>query len=255
MNEYGALGTYYDLLLEDDAAARADYMLALFSHFGNGALHTLLDLGCGSGRMTAEFARRGLEVVGVDRSEEMLALAAGRCSVFGPEVLLLCQDMCELDLNDTVEGAVCVFDGMNHLCKTAEIRQVLSRLRLFIAPGGLFVFDVNTPYKHREILADRDFILERDGVLCLWRNVRFPRTEEIEMQLDFLTEQKDGSYRRESDFVRERAYALSTWKRLLDEAGFAVRAVYGDRTEEPPGETEQRAVIVAQNLRPAEEYG
>lgn len=254
MNEYGALGRFYDRLLTDDTAQRAEYLLALLQRFCPEKPRTLLDLACGSGRVTRELALRGLDMVGVDLSEEMLMLARERCAGIAPEVLLLCQDMREVDLNDTVDAAVCVLDGMSHLCRTEDIAAVLQRLRLFVAPGGCFVFDVNTPYKHREVLGDRDFVWEEPGLLCLWRNTYRPKTGEVLMQLDFLEELEDGTYLRQSDEVRERAYALSTWKKLLAENGWECAAVYGDGTFEPPAEDEQRWVIVAKNTRPANEY-
>lgn len=254
MSGYHTLAQFYDrLLTDDDTAARAEYLLSLFSRFGARPA-TLLDLACGSGRLTREFACQGIDMVGVDNSAEMLSEAAERCRGISPEVLLLCQDMRALDLNDTVDGAVCVFDGLNHLRNTEAIAETLRRLRLFVVSGGCFIFDVNTPYKHREILGDRDFVWEDEDLLCLWRNRYCAKTNEVVMELDFLEEQPDGRYARQSDTVCERAYTLPTWKRLLKENGWECLAVYGDRTTTPPTAEEQRWVIVARNTRPQEEY-
>lgn len=249
MNDYVALAAMYDRLMATDYEARADYLVSLFCVHGD-RVRTLLDLACGSGSLTAALIERGLDVIGIDLSEDMLGIAREKC----PEALLLCQDMRELDLYDVVDGAVCTLDSFNHLLATADIAAVLDRLRLFIAPGGLLVFDVNTPYKHRHILGNNAFVLEDDGILCAWQNTLDERTCTVTMDLDFFEETGGGMYVRTSDTVRERAYTLSTWRKLLSAAGFALVAVYDDMTTDAPHETSERLVIVAKNTRPAEEF-
>ena len=254
MSGYGALGEYYDRLMgaDVDYAARADFLLGLFSRFGDTPA-TLLDLACGSGKLTRELALRGMDMVGTDGSAEMLMAAQDEIADLNADVLLLRQDMRELDLNDTVDGAVCTQDSLSHLLTTDDLAAVFARLRLFIAPGGLFIFDVNTPYKHRELLGNRDFVLEEDGLLCVWRNHLQERSCTVTMELDFFEEQADGAYCRTSDVVRERAYSLKTWERLLNEAGFGLLAVLDESGEDPAADAD-RWVIVARNMRPAEDY-
>ncbi len=164
-------------------------------------------------------------------------------------LILAAAGMRRLDLYDTVDGAVCVMDSLNHLTRTAELDAVFARLSLFIAPGGLFVFDVNTPYKHREVLGDSDYILEEDGLLCLWRNRLTPRTCTVEIWLDMLEEGPDGRYRRETEIIRERAYSLNMWHKVAKRAGFEPLAVYADMTEEKPAADCQRWVLVVRNSR------
>ena len=249
MNGYRALAECYDRLMDTDYDERAAYLLSLFQKHGVPP-RTLLDLACGSGSLTAALCERGLEMVGVDLSQDMLALAAEKC----PDSLLLCQDMRELDLYDVVDGAVCTLDSLNHLLKTADLSAVFARLRLFIAPQGLLIFDVNTPYKHRHTLGNNTFVLEDDEVLCVWQNAVNEKACTVDMALDFFWECDDGRYERTSDTVRERAYTLKTWYKLLEDAGFTPLAVYEDLTEDAPQEDCDRWVIVAQNTRPAEEY-
>ncbi len=254
MNEYRALGAFYDRLMpQTDNLVRADYLLALFARFGENP-RSILDLACGTGEMTVTLAEQGFDMTGVDGSEEMLAEAAGKATGFTDEILLLCQDMRELDLRDTVEGAICLQDSLNHLLKTADLQAVFDRLRLFVAPGGLVLFDVNTPYKHRNVLGNRDFVLEADGLVCNWQNLYSEKTGTVDMQLDFFEEQPDGSYQRYSDFVRERAYSLKTWEAVLEKASFELCAVFADGTFDPPAENCERWMLVARNCRPANEF-
>lgn len=245
MSGYRDFSAFYDLLMQDvDYAARAEYLLSLFEKFDSRP-DSVLDIACGSGSLCVELVRRGVDVVGVDASADMLAKAVEKL----PQALWLRQDMRELDLYGTVSGAVCVLDSLNHLCRTADVAQVFRRARLFVEPGGLLIFDVNTPYKHREVLADRSFVIEEDNVVCTWRNRYLPRSGEVEMLLDFFVEQADGRYERYMDTVRERAYSERTLRRLLTETGWKTLAVYEDLTELPPEQDSQRTVWVVRSTR------
>ena len=247
MSGYGALAAFYDRLMADSGyPERAAYLLQLMERHGRPHPQTLLDLACGSGNLTTALAALGIEMIGVDASDDMLAEAQAKNDVAGPPILYLQQDMRQLDLYGTVNGAVCAMDSFNHLCRTADLAAVFHRLGLFIEPGGLLVFDVNTPYKHRHVLGDNAFVFEEDDFFCVWRNRLLSRTCEVDMQLDFFVENGEG-YDRLTDHIRERAYSLITLKRLLNEAGFALLAVYGDMTLDPPSEQEERVVLVARN--------
>ena len=247
MNGYGAFAAFYDALTDDvDYAAWADYLLAAFSRHG-GAAHTVLDLCCGSGSLSLELADRGCEVIGVDGSADMLAVAREKTAAEGRDILFLCQDVRALDLYGTVDGAVCMLDSLSHILHTEDLREIFRRLGLFIAPDGLLIFDVNTPYKHAHVLGDNAFVYEREEFVCAWRNRYLPATHEVEMALDFFLEEEDGTYTRYTDVVRERAYSLQTWKNLLTEAGFDLLGVYGERRFTAPAEDAQRWVLVAKN--------
>jgi hypothetical protein len=140
-----------------------------------------------------------------------------------------------------------MLDSLSHILHTDDLREIFRRLGLFIAPDGLLVFDVNTPYKHAHVLGDNHFVFERDEFVCAWRNRYIPATHEVEMALDFFLEEEDGTYSRYTDTVRERAYSLQTWKNLLTEAGFDLLAVYDERRFTAPEEDAQRWVLVAKN--------
>ena len=111
-------------------------------------------------------------MVGVDRSEEMLAEAkcAAEKTPHGEEVLWLEQDMTSFDLFGTVDATVCSLDCINHLTKKQDLASCLALVHNFLVPDGLFLFDVNTPYKFENIYSDRAYLLEDDGVLCAWQN-------------------------------------------------------------------------------------
>ena len=131
MSGYREFSEFYDLLMQDvDYVARAEYILSLFEKHGQRP-QSVLDIACGSGSLCAELIRRGIDTVGVDASDSMLAKASAKL----PEALWLCQDMRDMDLYGTVDGAVCILDSLNHLCRTADVARVFRRARLFVEPG------------------------------------------------------------------------------------------------------------------------
>ena len=246
MRGYAAFAAFYDRLMKEiDYAALADYLLRLFELYSpEKKPETLLDLACGSGSLTIELAVRGIDMIGVDGSADMLMKATEKADKEGMPLMLLCQDMRKLDLYGTVNGAVCVLDSLNHLCRTSELFEVFKRLFLFIEPGGLLIFDVNTIYKHRYVLGNNSFVFEEKDFLCIWRNRLIGSTAEVDIQLDFFVEQ-DGCYTRLTDNLRERAYAARTLNHLLSDAGFEVLAVYDDMSIKPVKRDSERMVYVA----------
>ena len=249
MSGYRSFATFYDILMQDvDYAARADYLLQLFARHG-GAAQSLLDVACGTGRLSVQLAQRGVDVIGIDGSEDMLSLARQNA----PGQMFVCQDMQALDLYGTAQGAVCVLDSVNHLCQTAQLEAFFRRLRLFVEPGGLFIFDVNTPYKHRCVLGDNAFVFDLPELTCVWQNHLLSRGDVVDMRLDFFVEQPDGRYERYCDAVRERAYSDKTMQKLLRDCGWQVLAVYDDMSFDAPAAESERVVYVVRNTRTREE--
>jgi len=246
MSGYQAFAAFYDQLTRNvDYSKRADYIMSLFErHNSESKLEVLLDLACGTGSMSIELATRGFEIIGVDGSEEMLSIASDKAFNTGLPLMLIRQDMCNLDLFGTVDGAVCVLDSLNHLCNTSQLAEVFKRLFLFIKPGGLFIFDVNTIYKHHSVLGNNSFVFEEKDFICIWRNKLIKHTSEVDMLLDFFVNTGDN-YIRFTDSLRERAYSLRTISRLLTNSGFETLAIYDDLTYNSVKNDSERAVFVA----------
>ncbi|HOB36741.1 MAG TPA: class I SAM-dependent methyltransferase [Candidatus Avimonas sp.] len=249
MSGYQAFAAFYDRLTRDvNYPKRAEYILSVFKrHHSKGKLKVLLDLACGTGSIAVELAARGFEIIGVDSSVEMLSIASAKASDAGLPLMLVCQDMRGLDLYGTVDGAVCLLDSLNHLCSTRELAEVFKRLFLFVKPGGLLVFDVNTKHKHHNVLGDNSFVFEEEDFVCIWRNRLNKRTCEVDMQLDFFVKTGD-CYIRLTDRLCERAYSLDTIRRLLSVAGFETLVVYDDLSFDPVRDDSERAVFVARRI-------
>jgi hypothetical protein len=146
----------------------------------------------------------------------------------------------------TIDAAVCGADSLNHILDEAELRETFRKVSLFSNPGACFVFDVNTPYKHREILGNNSFVYEDEGALCVWRNSCDPGDDTVDITLDFFEhEDEHGLYRRSTSEFSERAWPLEDLRSMLEESGFAVEAVFDEDSFSPLRPESQRAVFVA----------
>lgn len=255
MAGYDRFSSVYDSLTENVGyAQRADYLFMLLSEAGCGQ-GTVLDLACGTATLSTLLCEKGFEVVAVDASPGMLSVAREKCAPYGESILLLCQDMTEIDLFGTVDCAVCSLDSINHLLQQEDVLACFERVSLFMNRGGVFVFDVNTPYKHSCVLGDNTFIYEDDGVFCAWQNAFYEEDCSVEITLDFFSEQEDGSYLREQECFCERAYSDELLTALLEQAGFAVEARYGEMTKNAPSAQEQRVYYVCRKVTPTGQGG
>ena len=241
---YDDFSHYYDLLTDNvEYKKRADYFCRLLSMCGiNEGI--LLDLGCGTGNMSFEMAEKGFDVIGVDSSIGMLNVAQQKMFESGRHILLLNQKMQEIDLYGTIDSAVCVLDGINHLDGALDVKKTFEKVSLFMNKGGAFAFDVNTIHKHKNILGDNAFVFEPDGVFCAWQNNYNPEDNSVEISLDFF-EEEDGVYYRASENFTEKAYDLNDIKLWLEESEFEVVGIFDDMTTEDVKSDSERAVFLA----------
>ena len=249
MASYGDFAYYYDMLTENvDYDKRCEYICGLLAE--NGVSEgILLDLACGTGTMSLMFAEKGYDVVGVDGSEEMLTQAQEKKMESGADIIFLCQKMEELDLFGTINTAVSTLDSINHVTNEDTVKEIFRRVSLFMEDKGIFVFDVNTPYKHREVLGDNTFIYDLDEVYCIWQN----STDEnlvttISLDLFEKDEEDEETYYRYSEEFSEKAYDLDDIRAWLQDCKFEVVAVYEEMTKEAVKADTQRAVFVARKI-------
>ena len=248
MAGYGDFAYYYDMLTENvDYKSRCEYICNLLAENGVGK-GILLDLACGTGTMSMLLSDKGYDVIGVDASEDMLSVAQEKKMESGKDIMFLCQRMEELDLFGTINAAVCTLDSINHITDEETVKKVFSKVSLFMEDKGLFIFDVNTPYKHREVLGNNTFIYDMDDVYCVWQNSTDKNTLLTEVSLDIFekdTEEEDDVYYRYSEEFSERGYELSEIREWLQKNKFEVLGVYEEMTTDGVRENTQRAVFVA----------
>ena len=241
---YDSFSRFYDLLTDNvEYEKRADYFCRLLSLCGiNGGI--LLDLACGTGSISVEMAKKGFDVIGVDSSIGKLNAARQKTYESGEQILLLNQSMDDIDLFGTVDCAVCVLDSINHLDGAQQVKRTFEKVSLFMNPGGAFAFDVNTLYKHKNVLADNTFVYDLDELYCVWQNSFNEADGSVDISLDFF-EEDDGAYYRSYESFTERAYDLADIAKWLEDAGFEVIGIFDDMTTEKAHPETERAVFLA----------
>lgn len=242
MTAYETLARRYDALTYDVAyEKRADFIEWLFQR-SRIPVKQVLDLACGTGTMTWLLTGRGYEMIAVDGSAEMLMEAMSKMgSVEGITPLFLQQKMQKLDLYGTVDAAICCLDSINYLTDPKDVQHTFERLKLFIAPGGVLVFDINTVEK-LSALDGQVFLDETDDTYCVWRTEYHRGLCTYYMDIF----QRSGKHwQRSEEIHRERAYTTGELTQWLEAAGFTDVRLHGDMVRRKPRENEQRIYVSA----------
>ncbi|NLK39783.1 MAG: class I SAM-dependent methyltransferase [Clostridiales bacterium] len=247
---YAVLAEIYDILnAEIDYDLWADYIEACFNRYQKRKIELVLDLACGTGKMSTALATRGYDMIGIDISENMLSYARQRAEEEGIDnLLLLCQDMRNFELYGTVDAVVCCLDGINHLTENGDLAQCLASIHNYLVPGGLFVFDVNSPYKFEKIYADNAYIFEGDNFYCGWQNYYNPKSRLCDFYISVFTPDNKGGYTRADAHQRERMYTERALKTSLTKAGFELLCLSGGYDFSPPAEVCERFYITARRI-------
>ncbi len=243
---YDLLAPFYDAINSDiDYKSWADFIEKIIDREYRGDPELILDLGCGTGKMTLELARRGCDMTGIDLSPEMLNVAKERAEREGLDVLWICQDMTEFELYGTVDIALCCLDGINHLTAPSAMKKTFSLVHNYLSPDGLFIFDVNGKYKFENIYSDRAYVMEEDGAVCIWQNAYNEKSKICDFYITLFREEEDGSYTRYDECERERMYTCRSLKSALISAGFEPLGAYSDFDFSPATDASERIYIVA----------
>ena len=249
---YESIARVYDRLnAEIDYGAWADFIEKCFDRFLEQKPGLVLDLACGTGRMTRELSARGYDMIGVDGSADMLS-----CAMSEPRegILYLLQDMRSFELYGTVGAVVCCLDSINYLLEDKDLSDTLACVHNYLDPDGLFIFDVNSPYKFENVYSDNAYILEDEvedeegntrAVFCGWQNQYDRDSGVCDFYLTLFEEDEDGSYIRSDEHQRERCYTLEQLKGALDRAGMELVGVYGDFELNEPTATQERWYIAS----------
>ncbi|MBE6917032.1 MAG: class I SAM-dependent methyltransferase [Ruminococcaceae bacterium] len=243
MDAYKALAASYDRLTNDvDYQAVVDFYMQILQREGLKP-RTAVDLACGTGSVGILLAKRGLQVTCVDLSEDMLTVASEKAqSLFNPPVFV-CQPLQALRLPRGVDLAVCALDSLDYITDPADCAEAIRRVYKVLNPGGVFIFDVNTPEKLRA-MDGQVFLDEDDDVYCVWRGEFDEQTNICSYGMDLFQRVGNG-WQRSFEEHCEYAYTQEQLLQYLCEAGFSHIEVYGDRRFEAPAEGEQRIYFKA----------
>ena len=167
---YRRFADVYDQLVQDIPYKKwADYLQSAFLKF-NQKPELILELACGTGNMTIELSKRGFQMIGLDISVDMLSKAYEKALESNQDILFINQDMRNFELHGTVDAVICLLDSLNYMDSIDEVKQVFELVSRYLNPGGLFIFDLNSPYKISKILGNETFYDLSEDIAWVWTN-------------------------------------------------------------------------------------
>ena len=248
MSSYESFARVYDLFMDNIPYEEwCEYLTGLLKDQGIEE-GLVLELGCGTGNMTRLLAQNGYDMIGVDNSMDMLEIAMEKREEGKEDILYLLQDMREFELYGTVRAVVSVCDSMNYITGEEDLLEVFRLVNNYLDPGGIFIFDLNTEYKYKEILGETTIAEDREDASFIWENYYDSEEQinEYDLALFIPLEIEDEVlYRKYEETHYQRAYSLETIKRLLSEAGMEYLAAYDAFTREPVKKHSERIYILA----------
>ena len=224
--QFEVLSDYYDRFNGADYNAYSEYIEKAMSVYGMTDGKLILDLACGTGKLTSELSRRGYDMIGADISVEMLMRAKENAMADGLDILYLCQDMRDFELYGTVDAVVCALDGVNYLQKREDVLKCFKLVRNYLNPGALFLFDVNSEYRFKEVFAKRDYFLEDGGVYLGWHSEYHQKSGKCDLFLTLFIEDGEGRYIKREEMQTEKLWKDDELCRIIDEAGLEKLAVF-----------------------------
>ena len=293
MQAYTGFAQVYDIFMDNVPYSEwADYLTNLLVEHGveDGLV---LELGCGTGNITRKLSAKGYDMIGIDNSEEMLEIARDREydntfedeneeqdqeeqdqeeqtqeeqtqeeqdqeSVKNNSILYLQQDMRNFELYGTVTAVVSICDSMNYITSNQDLLKVFKLVNNYLDTDGIFIFDMNTEYKYKHILADNTIAENRDDCSFIWENYYdedkmlneynltvYVKLEDDDSDQEDQEDQEVQLFERFEETHYQKAYSLDTVKKLLEEADMEFITVYDAFTHNPPTEKSERIYFVA----------
>ncbi|MBR2258156.1 MAG: class I SAM-dependent methyltransferase [Blautia sp.] len=244
MEPYQFFAGIYDEYMDNvDYAGWAEYLVRTLSAHGISD-GLVLDLGCGTGTMTELLAKAGYEMIGLDASDEMLAEAMDKKEQSGLDILYLCQQMQDFELFGTVRAVISVCDCLNYLLDPEDLVKTFRLVNNYLDPGGLFVFDMNTPCAYRQI-GEMTIAENREDSSFIWENFFDEDSGINEYALTLFLKRQDGLYEKKEEVHNQRAYAKEEVFKMLQKANLEILAIYDAYTLDPPREDSTRLTFIA----------
>lgn len=251
MEVYNRLALVYDLFMDNVPYEKwTKEMVGIFHSYGiYGGI--VADLGCGTGGFTQSLALEGYDMIGIDNSLEMLDIAMEKKARLGLDILYLCQDMQDFELYGTCRAIISRCDSLNYLIREEDFLQTLKWVNNYLDPGGIFIFDVNSPYKYAHLLGERVIAENREEASFIWENRFDPECELNEYALTLFIKEGKG-YQKSEEIHVQRSYSLEKIQQMAGEAGLIwEKALDADTLEEIKEDTGRYLIIVRENGKEA----
>ncbi|MDK2802965.1 MAG: class I SAM-dependent methyltransferase [Oscillospiraceae bacterium] len=243
MNYYNDFGQVYDVLTQNiDYKSIASFIKNISKNIGVKG-NIFLDVGCGTGSLCEEMFKLEYDVLGIELSESMISCAMEKKYEKNLNILYLNQDMRYMDMYGTIDIISCTLDTVNHLENNRDVLMFFKKVELFLDPEGVFIFDMNTIYKHQNILKDNIFTYDYEDVFCVWQN-QLMKENIVKITLNIFTKKEDNEYYRLYEEIDEKAYTEEEIEDILDLSGLKVVNKYDGHTFENIQKKSERITYV-----------
>lgn len=244
VDQYGGFAYIYDRLMDDvDYARWANYIEKIIID-QNKKPDKILELACGTGNITIPLAHKGYNITGLDISEDMLMVAKDKALNNKKNILFIQQDMIDLQLEEKFDCILSMCDGINYIVDEEDLFQVFQRVYNNLEYGGIFIFDISSSYKIKNILGNNTFGENLDDICYLWENYFDEESNTVEMELTFFI-QEGKYYRKEEEYHIQRAYEAEEIINMLDKVNFKDIKIYDEFTFDKPKSNSERIFFVA----------
>jgi ubiquinone/menaquinone biosynthesis C-methylase UbiE len=243
---YEQFAYLYDYLMSDAPYEKwRDFAKEKIKKYGRAQSKRLLDVGCGTGELSIRLALEGFHVIGIDLSEDMLAVAQAKAEESGVSIEFFQQNMTELEGFESFDCAIIFCDSLNYLQSENEVKQTFARVYNHLNDGGLLLFDVHSTYKMEHVFASQTFANNDEEISYIWNCFPGDVPYSVEHELTFFVHQSDGMYQRFDELHIQRTYEVDQYKQWLTSAGFKIVEISADFTDERPTETSERIFFIA----------
>ncbi|PIC65448.1 SAM-dependent methyltransferase [Sporosarcina sp. P13] len=200
----------------------------------------VLDIGCGTGLLSAMLAKQGAHVTGIDLSANMLEVAANRAKSLGLAIDFKEQPMQRLEVDGMYDAAIISIDSLNYVINQADVEETFRRVYKALSKGGVLLFDVHSLFKMDEIFLEGPFVFDNRRITYVWQTVPGEMEHSIYSELAFFVRQENGLYRRFDEVHTQRSFAVTEYIEMLNAAGFQIERIFADWEDEPPEEESER---------------
>lgn len=244
-NSYNGFASVYDELMDQTPYEEWSQTVVDILKENNINDGLVLDLGCGTGTVTELLATAGYDMIGVDLSGEMLEEAMKKRDESGHDILYLCQDMREFELYGTVMAVVSLCDSINYLLDDEDVIETFRLVNNYLDPNGLFIFDINTDYKYREIIGDSVIAENRDDCSFIWENEYDEESGINAYYLTLFIKNGEGLFEKVEEEHYQKGYSIEKIKGFIEKAGMIFEKAFDTDTKGQVTDTTQRFTVVA----------
>ncbi len=244
MSSYERFATVYDELMQD--VPYHDYVNWIKRYAPNEQYPNLLDIGCGTGKLSLMFHQQGYNVSGIDISEEMLAVAHERFQAANVNLPLYAMSMDELEGFSNLDVVTIPIDSINYLREEQAVIDTLKRIYNSLREGGQLFFDVHSLFKMDVIFMESPFTYDDGEITYVWYTEQGEFEHSVYHQMTFFVkDETTGLYERFDEEHFQRSFSIETYENWLTKVGFTKVEVTADWTEQSPSNESERIFIRA----------